>query len=54
MIEVLEFLKTRGMEDCLQLLHCHIGSQIHDIRQVNSGVNEFARIYVELAKMAPA
>jgi arginine decarboxylase len=50
-IEVLDFLKSRGMEDCLQLLHCHMGSQIHDIRQVNSGVNELARIYVELAKM---
>ncbi len=50
-IEVLEFLRGRGMADCLQLLHCHMGSQIHDIRQVNSGVNELARIYVELAKM---
>ncbi len=50
-LEVLEFLRGRGMQDCLQLLHCHMGSQIHDIRQVNSGVNELARIYVELAKM---
>ena len=50
-IEVFEYLKARGMEDCLQLLHCHMGSQIHDIRQVNSGVNELARIYAELAKM---
>jgi arginine decarboxylase len=50
-IETLEFLKERQMEDCLQLLHCHMGSQIHDIRQVNSGINELIRIYVELAKM---
>lgn len=50
-IEVLEFLRSCGMEDCLQLLHCHMGSQIHDIRQVNSGINELARIYAELAKM---
>lgn len=50
-IEVLEYLRERGMQDCLQLLHCHMGSQIHDIRQVNSGINELARIYVELAKM---
>ncbi|MCA9285558.1 MAG: biosynthetic arginine decarboxylase [Phycisphaerales bacterium] len=49
-LEVLEYLKSRDMQDCLQLLHCHMGSQIHDIRQVNSGVNELARIYVELAK----
>ena len=38
------------MEDCLQLLHCHMGSQIHDIRQVNQGINELARIYTQLAK----
>jgi arginine decarboxylase len=49
-LEVLDILKEQGMQDCLQLLHCHMGSQIHDIRQVNSGVNELARIYVELAK----
>ncbi len=50
-IEVLEFLRSNGMEDCLQLLHCHMGSQIHDIRQVNAGINELVRVYVELAKM---
>ena len=50
-IEVVELLKARGMADCLQLLHCHMGSQIHDIRQVNAGVNELARIYVEMVRM---
>jgi arginine decarboxylase len=50
-LEVLAFLKRNNMQDCLQLLHCHLGSQIHDIRNVNSGVNELARVYAELAKM---
>lgn len=50
-LEVLAFLKKHEMEDCLQLLHCHLGSQIHDIRNVNAGVNELARVYAELAKM---
>jgi arginine decarboxylase len=50
-LEVLAFLKRHNMQDCLELLHCHLGSQIHDIRNVNSGVNELARVYVELAKM---
>jgi arginine decarboxylase len=50
-LDVLGYLKSRGMEDCLQLLHCHMGSQIHDIRQVNTGINELARIYAELAKL---
>jgi len=50
-LEVLDYLKSRGMEQCLQLLHCHMGSQIHDIRQVNAGVSELARVYVQLAKL---
>ena len=51
MLDVFGILKREGMQDCLQLLHCHLGSQIHDIRNVNAGVNELARVYVELAKM---
>jgi arginine decarboxylase len=50
-LEVLAFLKKHNMQDCFHLLHCHLGSQIHDIRNVNAGVNELARVYVELAKM---
>ncbi|HMN97178.1 MAG TPA: biosynthetic arginine decarboxylase [Phycisphaerales bacterium] len=50
-LEVVDFLRGRGMLDSLQLLHCHMGSQIHDIRQVNAGVNELVRVYVELAKL---
>jgi len=50
-LEVLAFLKKFEMQDCFQLLHCHLGSQIHDIRNVNAGVNELARVYVELAKL---
>ena len=51
LIEVLQYLKDRDMAHCLQLLHCHLGSQIHDIRHVNSGINELARVYVELHRM---
>ena len=31
-LRALEELKTRGMEDCLKLLHFHLGSQITNIR----------------------
>ncbi len=51
MIEAFEVLKNRGYASSIELLHCHIGSQIHDIRSVNNAVNELARIYVELVKM---
>jgi arginine decarboxylase len=47
----LEELKSRGMEDCLKLLHFHLGSQITNIRIVKGALNEAARVYTELAKM---
>jgi arginine decarboxylase len=46
----LEELKTRGMDDCFQLLHFHLGSQIPNIRIVKGALNEAARVYVELVK----
>ncbi len=46
----LEELRTRGLEDCLQLLHFHLGSQIPNIRIVKGALNEAARVYVELVK----
>jgi arginine decarboxylase len=46
----LEELKARGMEDCFQLLHFHLGSQIPNIRLVKGALNEAARVYVELVK----
>ncbi len=44
-------LREHGMEDCLELLHCHVGSQIHDIRVVKNMINELGQIYVELQRM---
>ena len=46
----LEELKSHGMEDCFRMLHFHLGSQITNIRQVKSAVNEAARVYVDLHK----
>ena len=46
----LDELKSRGMEDCFQLLHFHLGSQIPNIRIVKGALNEAARVYVELVK----
>ena len=49
-LQGLNELKTRGMEDCLQLLHFHLGSQIPNIRIVKGALNEAARVYVELVQ----
>ncbi len=49
-VRVLERLKSLGMEDCLELLHFHMGSQITNIRHVKAAVSEAIRIYVELKR----
>ena len=36
------------MDDCLQLIHFHLGSQITNIRKVKDALTEAARVYVEL------
>jgi arginine decarboxylase len=50
-MRVLEELKSRGMQDCLKLLHFHLGSQITNIRIVKGALNEAARVYTELARL---
>src|SRR5688572_13101225 len=47
----LEELRARDMQDCLKLLHFHLGSQITNIRIVKGALNEAARVYTELAKL---
>lgn len=50
LIEVVEQLKAANMLHCLQLLHCHIGSQIPNIRNIRAGVLEACRFYSGLIK----
>src|SRR5438128_3983353 len=49
-LEALDYLKQRGLADCLQLVHFHLGSQITNIRNIKGALNEAARVYVELAR----
>jgi arginine decarboxylase len=49
-LRALEQLKSLGMEDCLQLMHFHLGSQITNIRQIKGAVIEAARAYVEMRR----
>ncbi len=50
-LEAYEFLKQRGMEDCLQLVHFHLGSQITNIRSIKNALTEAARVYAELHRV---
>ena len=47
-LEAVEILRAKGMLDCLQLVHCHPGSQLQDIRRVKDAINELAHVYAEL------
>src|SRR5271166_6242163 len=49
-LQALEEMKLVGMQDCIQLLHFHLGSQITNIRQIKAAVIEAARIYTELKR----
>src|ERR1700691_6065875 len=50
-LELHALLKGREMLDCLQLVHCHPGSQLQDIRRVKEAINELAHVYAELKLM---
>src|SRR5216684_4027557 len=50
-LEAFDYLKQRGMEDCLQLVHFHLGSQITNIRNIKSALTEASRVYCELHRV---
>lgn len=45
LLDVVDELKRANMLHCLQLLHCHLGSQIPNIRNIRGGVLEACRFY---------
>jgi len=54
LVELVDALEARGMLDCLELLHYHLGSQIPNIRDIRRGVLEACRYYVDLAREGAA
>jgi arginine decarboxylase len=50
-LEAFDYLKQRGMENCLQLVHFHLGSQITNIRHIKSALTEASRVYCELQRV---
>ncbi len=49
-IDLVDHLRARGMLDCLEMLHYHLGSQIPNIRSVQAGIVEAGRMYVDLVR----
>ncbi|GGY84005.1 biosynthetic arginine decarboxylase [Marinobacter zhanjiangensis] len=50
-LDVVERLRAAGALDSLQLLHFHLGSQIANIRDIQTGLRECARFYSELRQL---
>ena len=51
LIEAVEFMKSEDMIDCVKLIHCHLGSQITNIRKIKRGLKEASQFYVQLRKL---
>jgi len=51
LLDALSFLEKNKMEDCLKLIHFHIGSQITKIRRIKNALREAMQFYVQLSKM---
>lgn len=47
-LHALKYLEEHQMQDCLNLLHFHLGSQITNIRHIKTALTEAARIYADL------
>lgn len=51
LLEALDILEKHKMEDCLRLIHFHIGSQVTKIRRIKNALREAAQFYVQLHKL---
>ena len=50
-LSAVDRLREIDLLDGLRMLHCHIGSQIYDIRTLKYSVSELTHLYVELVKL---
>jgi len=51
LLEALDFLDKNKMEDCLKLIHFHIGSQITKIRRIKNALREASQFYIQLRNL---
>ncbi len=51
LLEALDFLDSKGLKDCLKLIHFHIGSQVTKIRRIKTALREASQFYVQLHAM---
>ena len=51
LLEALDLLNKNKMEDCLRLIHFHIGSQVTKIRRIKNALREASQFYVQLRNL---
>jgi arginine decarboxylase len=54
LIDAVARLRDEGMLDALQMIHCHVGSQLTDVRKIKVAVREAAQVYVDVRAMGAA
>lgn len=54
LVAVVDSLRQAKMLDCLKLMHCHLGSQIPSLMDIQAGVIEACRYYIDLAREGAA
>jgi len=50
-LEAASRLANGGFLDCLRMLHFHLGSQVANVRDIQRGLREAARFYVDLHRL---
>lgn len=53
-LDLIDLLKTHQLLDCLQLMHCHLGSQVANIFDIHHCMQEVARYYLALRRLGAA
>jgi arginine decarboxylase len=51
LIHAVRRLAAVGRIDALKMIHCHVGSQLTDVRKIKVAVREAAQVYVDVVKM---
>lgn len=51
LLEALDYMEKNNMQESLQLIHFHIGSQVTKIRRIKTALREAAQFYVQLHAM---
>ena len=51
LLEALDYMESKGLKNCLKLIHFHIGSQVTKIRRIKTALREASQFYVQLHTM---